>query len=292
MPDQSTDSIKVVVTKNYQSPRVLEMSEHFLTKIGAIYLVLLILSVGSIGSLIWFKTRSSPMIGGPAGTLSLDDAIQSMSAEELIEKNKLLEQKWTDLKTQLETTQAQSDRQSTAPVQNAQNVSSTTDSDQAQDLSESTLPMQDGTESLSKGLPSAFPKNIMDQIRPGQINEKSPVKLSTVRFTLDRTNLKFQFFIQFVGEKGPQQGRIFLIARGPGSLLTYPSSTINAAGVSPTLFSPLEKGEFFSVSRFRETRGSLGPINPQQLPKTLEIFLFSLTGQLILAKTEPVKIQQ
>lgn len=93
--------------------------------------------------------------------------------------------------------------------------------------------------------------------------------------------LTVQFFIQYVKEdKGNQQGRIILLARGGDTLLAYPSGVLNSSD-SSSLVAP-EKGEYFSVSRIREVKADFGPMKSNAALKDVEVFLFGNEGRLLV----------
>ena len=93
--------------------------------------------------------------------------------------------------------------------------------------------------------------------------------------------LRLRFNIQYLNEdKGSQQGRIILLARGPDSLLGYPQGVFKQAGQT-TLLSP-ESGEYFSVSRVRETKADFGPVNGGADLREVEILLISLDGKILV----------
>jgi hypothetical protein len=93
--------------------------------------------------------------------------------------------------------------------------------------------------------------------------------------------LLVQFFIHYVREdKGSQQGRIVLLARGGDTLLAYPSGVLNTDEKS-SLVSP-EKGEYFSVSRIREVKAEFGPMKSNNALKSVEVFLFGNDGRLLI----------
>jgi hypothetical protein len=93
--------------------------------------------------------------------------------------------------------------------------------------------------------------------------------------------LKVQFFIQYNKEdKGNQQGRIILIARGPQTLMAYPTDVFNLTD-SPALIIP-DKGEYFSVSRIREVKADFGPARTNRDFTSVEVFLLSTDQKLLV----------
>ncbi len=80
-------------------------------------------------------------------------------------------------------------------------------------------------------------------------------------------------------ENAPQEGKIFLIARGAQSLLAYPPGTLNAVG-STTLFN-LGAGEPFSMNRYRVVKAEFKVTQPEDL-QSVEIFILNKKSQILL----------
>lgn len=92
--------------------------------------------------------------------------------------------------------------------------------------------------------------------------------------------LRVQFALQYTKQdQGNQQGRILILARGPETLLTYPSGVLNPTGTE-NLINPMN-GEFFSVSRFREVKADFGPVANQKTLNEIEIYIFNKEGQIL-----------
>ena len=92
--------------------------------------------------------------------------------------------------------------------------------------------------------------------------------------------LKVGFEIQYTAEDGGnQQGRIVIVAVTEDQALSYPKGIIKNTKLM------IEKGEFFSVSRYREVRAELGPIPAGQTVKSVEILIYKLSGEPLLRKT-------
>ena len=93
--------------------------------------------------------------------------------------------------------------------------------------------------------------------------------------------LKVQFFIQYTKEdKGNQQGRIVVLARGSDTLLAYPAGILNP-GENTSLIAP-DKGEYFSVSHIREVKTDFGPMKSNTALKEVEVFLFGNNDRLLV----------
>ncbi|MCM2324793.1 MAG: hypothetical protein NDJ90_16155 [Oligoflexia bacterium] len=113
-----------------------------------------------------------------------------------------------------------------------------------------------------------------------------PISIDTPKFSWSGRNLQVKFNIQYVREQGSQQGRIVLIGRGPDLLVAYPGGIFNASGAT-TLIAP-DKGEYFSLSRFREVRAELGPIAAPEKIREVEAILFDTEGRILIHRLFPV----
>lgn len=123
---------------------------------------------------------------------------------------------------------------------------------------------------------SALPTSI----KSGPASSES-ISISEPRVNWLGRKLSVQFFIQYVREdKGSQQGRIVLLARGGDTLLGYPAGVLNTDEKS-SLVAP-EKGEYFSVSRIREVKTEFGPMKSNSALKSVEVFLFGNDGRLLV----------
>ena len=104
-----------------------------------------------------------------------------------------------------------------------------------------------------------------------------PFTVQALKASWRGSTLKVRFNLQYVKEEGNQQGRIVVLARGPETLMAYPQGVLNSTGTD-FLISP-EKGEFFSVSRFREVKADFGPIASKL--NDVEVFLFDKENRVI-----------
>ncbi len=146
----------------------------------------------------------------------------------------------------------------------------------AQPPASETLPalklFQRQADSARAGTPvgfSAFPSTVVGEI-PWVARPSVPIEMTQPQLQWQGRKLKVKFDIRFVGPEGKsQQGRIIVVARGPETLIVYPAGALRAADGN-SLFDT-EQGEYFSVSRFRETRLELPSVDSAL--RSLEIFL-------------------
>ncbi len=110
-----------------------------------------------------------------------------------------------------------------------------------------------------------------------------PIEVDPARFTWKGGQLNVRFPILYrATDGGSQQGRIVLLVRGPSALLAYPEGVL-AGQDSPALIEP-DRGEYFSVSRYREVTAEFGPIPNRKAVSTMDILIFSTSGKLLLRR--------
>jgi hypothetical protein len=135
---------------------------------------------------------------------------------------------------------------------------------------------------------SALPSSITADLT------NSPITLYEPHVKWINHTLKVDFFIQYTKEdKGNQQGRIILLARGPETVMAYPNGIFNPGG-QLSLIDP-QHGEYFSVSRIREVKADFKSVN---VLNEVEIILLSTDGKLLvheflkpeIAKAEPAPV--
>ncbi len=132
-------------------------------------------------------------------------------------------------------------------------------------------------ESIQTIQPSAtlntLPKLLSAPVTESSQGTQAPITISAPVASWQGKQLGVNFNILYSGEDGKsQQGRIIVLARGPGSLIAYPSGVITASGGS-ALFS-VENGEYFSVARFRETHAEFEAVEGRDAVRDAEILLF------------------
>jgi hypothetical protein len=123
---------------------------------------------------------------------------------------------------------------------------------------------------LFRGLPEQI------QAPPAQI----PITLTTPSAHWEGKTLKVHFGVQYTAMGGSQQGRIIILARGPGIVLSHPAQLFQPTG-HDSLINP-NQGEYFSVSRFRDTRAEFGPIANRDSIHEVEVIILSQSGQLFI----------
>ncbi|MFL5812985.1 MAG: hypothetical protein ACJ763_05360 [Bdellovibrionia bacterium] len=124
---------------------------------------------------------------------------------------------------------------------------------------------------LFKGLPDQL------QVQTGEV----PITLGAPSARWNGKMLAVRFNLQYVSKNpGGQQGRIVILARGPGMMLAHPAEVFQEVG-KDVLLNP-NKGEYFSVSRYRETKADFGPIASKDSIKEVEVLVLSSTGQLLI----------
>lgn len=84
------------------------------------------------------------------------------------------------------------------------------------------------------------------------------------------------------GDGASQQGRIVILARGSGLVLAYPDGVLNRAGAG-SLIEP-DKGEYFSVSRFRRVEARFSNIRSRSMVQDVELLILNQEGQLLYSE--------
>ncbi len=108
-----------------------------------------------------------------------------------------------------------------------------------------------------------------------------PITLGAPSARWNGKMLAVRFNLQYISKTpGGQQGRIVILARGPGMMLAHPAEVFQEVG-KDYLINP-NKGEYFSVSRYRDTKADFGPISSRESIKEVEVLVLSSTGKLLI----------
>ncbi len=193
--------------------------------------------------------------------------------EELQKQNETLQGKLTEVQNTPPPTVAVTDA---SPVP-GQNVDIAAPSDAA------ALPA-DALSQIPAGQRFAFvPPNSITQPLPA--TDALPFTLTPPTFAWRSRMLSVKFAFQYIkGDGGKQEGRFMLLARGPSHLLTYPEGALPSSAQGTPLIQP-QKGEFFSVSRYREVMAEFGPVGSSADLTEVQVLIFNSRGELILSQT-------
>jgi hypothetical protein len=270
------DELTVMVFKDNSAARTFKVSLSWISKLGLVIGVVTAVAVLGVflSTRFYLTARQASKSGDPAYVQALETENSSLKTS--------LKQAQTQVAAVPVATQAPVAQ--TAPSAPAPTVTVTvTAAPAAANAPVATAPLV--STALGPGF-SALPSSITPDFAGSSISIYEPkVKWSG-------KTLKVQFFIQYNKEdKGNQQGRIILIARGPQTLSSYPAD-IFTSGDSPALIAP-EKGEYFSVSRIREVKADFGPAKTTRDFTAVEVFLLStdqklLVHQILKAPEQPV----
>lgn len=139
------------------------------------------------------------------------------------------------------------------------------------------------------GLKDDFASLFQPSLRIGKTSvEALPIKIDGLRISSRGTNVRIRFALQYIlQDKGNLEGRILIIAKGPGILLTYPTEALQLSQ-QPGLLVP-QSGEFFSVSRYREVKADFGPTPKDSPIQSVAVFLFSSDDQLLFHEVHQIK---
>jgi hypothetical protein len=144
------------------------------------------------------------------------------------------------------------------------------------------------TSSSSSSIPLPSTALQATQILPESVrmlgeNDALSIELVQTRVRWQGSILQVKFALQYIQDDGSNQtGRIVVLARGPSTTATHPASALNSRGGA--LIQP-ERGESFSVSRYRAGRADFGPVTSRDQIRTIDIFVFSRNQELLLRKT-------
>jgi len=83
--------------------------------------------------------------------------------------------------------------------------------------------------------------------------------------------------------KGSQQGHLVALGRSNDRIYAHPEGVMNTASGS-ALFDA-NRGEYFSVARFRVLKARLGPFETNEQLREVQVFAFDLNNKLILIQT-------
>ena len=253
------DEITVLVFKDNESARTFRVSLGWISRLG--FLVSLLVGSALLSSFFALKFYRLARKTAPTRVIDLEQELSQLKAT-----NKQLESRVLQAPPALAT-------QSAAPVaQPAPPVAPVV----------APLPVQAST----GGIPlfSALPRNIQDVSTQ---TANLPITVSTAKVRLNGKSLRVTFNLQYTStDGGSQQGRIIILARGTSALLAYPDGVINRAGTESLVAA--EKGEYFSVSRFREVNAEFDQLRTSGQIIEAEILILNIENQLIFYQKVPI----
>lgn len=136
---------------------------------------------------------------------------------------------------------------------------------------------------------SAFPKTI----RTFPNDRTIPIVIANLEMKWVDKKLRVNFYIHYSAKDGgPQQGRFILLAKGPSSLQTYPARVMNSAPDKGLPLIDPERGEYFSVSRFREVKAEFGPYDSRNELGTVQILILNKQNELMISDSIPVPAEK
>jgi hypothetical protein len=258
---QSPDKVTVLVFKEHLAARAFHVPTQWIIKFGVLIGFLFLFStVMSIFAIHYYRLASRPESINPSPAASTGLNAHSHSSQKTQDLGQDVNPQVPD---QLET-QALSPNSPDEADLSAENQS------------------QPMLTNLFAGLASTgTPANIPD---PSSL----AFSIQKPRYSWHKNTLQVRFALQYTKQdRGSQQGRIVVLARGPSTLLSFPGETLNLAGITPLI--NYSKGEYFSVSRFREGTANFGPFASKDLIREIEILILSKSGDLLLHQSFPLK---
>jgi hypothetical protein len=260
MPSPKNDDLTVLVFKDNSVARTFRVPLLWISRLGltvGILTGIAILGVFLSGRFYWSARQSAK--SGDVGYLQQ------------------LEHENSDLRTSLKQAQNQTQAQTSVATHNVSPAPTVTVTvtPAAEHAAEPQTPAHAASEAVigtSGPVFSALPSSITSDLT------NSPITLYEPKVNWTNHTLKVDFFIQYTKEdRGNQQGRIILLARGPETIMAYPLGIFNAGG-QPALIDP-QHGEYFSVSRIREVKADFKSAN---MLNELEVILLSTEGKLLV----------
>jgi len=110
--------------------------------------------------------------------------------------------------------------------------------------------------------------------------ESSRIQVDEVSLRYQGAFLNLRFNLRYtLNDGGRQQGHFLILARGPETLMSYPDGTLNLAS-DRYLIAP-DRGEYFSVGKFREVEASLPAPRKKSTFKEVQVLIFDEENQLI-----------
>ncbi len=107
-----------------------------------------------------------------------------------------------------------------------------------------------------------------------------PFKLSPIHIQWQSKSLRLTFSIQYTAtDGGNQTGRIIVLARGPQLLMGYPDGVLETPA-SDSIIDHM-RGEYFSVSRFREVQATLGPLDSHDSIREIDALILNQAGRVL-----------
>lgn len=255
------DQLTVLVFKDNLSPRTFLVRLSWLTRLGVVLGLIALVTATSItlATRFYLKMRQ----GDPARALDLEHQLSEL---------KLAYQSLENRKPEVAPEAAQTPVAAATP---AVTVTVTAAPEAATPEGAKTV-VSGGKPYLFSALPSGT------QMVPDSAN--IPIVIDTPKASWSGRMLRVKFNIQYVREdRGTQQGRIVMLARGPETLLVHPPGAFARAG-SDSLLAP-GQGEYFSVSRFREVKAEFGPVRSTEDIRDVEILLLNSAGQVMIQRT-------
>jgi hypothetical protein len=255
LPASVPDQLTVLVFKDNSTPRTFRVPVRWISQFGWLLAAIFLISLVCIGVTVKALTFKSRIF---------NDAYVNQGAQSRVQ----------ELETQLKDAQDRIQAMSASTAPTALGAEAPVADTGAPVIDPSLLSASTPIESrpyLFKALP--------DEVKapPAQV----PIVLGDPSARWSGKTLTVRFNLQYVSKSpGGQQGRIIILARGPGMILTHPTQILQPVG-KDVLIDP-NKGEYFSVSRFREARADFGPLPSRDSIKEVEVMIISSSGEMLI----------
>jgi hypothetical protein len=256
--------ITIQIFKDELNPRTLRVPESWFTRAAVLAWLLVIIAVGT--TIFAVRLYQSDRSASPTLIQELENEVQQLKIA--LEKSSPQGQRIADLNTPSD---------SANPDQKNAAEKSTTDP-----LATDARPTPGtGTPILAKdGVWSGLARGISAP----PIGTVAPINIEDARIQWTGKQVQFSAAILFQNAgKGSQQGRLVILARGSDRIYSHPAGALNFGSGDALMQS--ERGEYFSVSRYRPIKTTFGPFENQQQLSQIQVFAFNTQNQLIFVKT-------
>ena len=112
-----------------------------------------------------------------------------------------------------------------------------------------------------------------------------PIRVQPPQMSWTPQGLWVEFALEYIkNDRGTHQGKILILAHGKNTLLSYPEETLKFPPQNTEQTSLLhpEKGESFSLSRYRKVSALFSSLANKQTLHSVEVFLFNPEGSEVL----------
>jgi hypothetical protein len=116
------------------------------------------------------------------------------------------------------------------------------------------------------------------------------IKIQVPKANGKDTQMTVSFTIQYLKNQGSQRGKIVILAKGADAWVGYPNGVLPSGAMSETQIRP-DRGEPFSVSRFREVRAEIKGIANLEGIREVQVMIYGSNKKILLQQSIIPKIE-